>query len=246
MSLVILSLAIVIALIGCGGGVDGGNIGGGDYVLAPSISITEPTTATSYATVWSGVRIGGTTSNVSIVRATNTLTGSTNIGYVTYNQGQGTWFVDVTELGFGENPITVTGDSNGLGDNFAVAYITLIRPLQPLSEIFNGSNQFSSYKYWIDLSSFNGSHKIALFEDGTGRMTTGSVLSENAGSVIDFTWTMLSPDSILITNCPTCSFQMISRISGSINVDVFLGQIETINGAGDLTIHYFASTAGNL
>jgi hypothetical protein len=221
----IFTIVFVIVLTGCGGGGD-------DSGLVPSISITNPATAPSYSTVWTGVRIGGTISNASFVYVSNALNGSTTTGYVNYNQGLGSWFADVAGLEFGDNPITVTADSDGNGTTTANAYITLIRPLEPLDEIFNAPNQLSSNTYWIDGSSFGKSHKIALYEDGTGRSTTGSGLSENAGGVTDFIWTKLGPDSVLITNCPTCSFQIISRISGSINVDAFNGQIETVGGAG--------------
>jgi hypothetical protein len=234
----IFTLAFVVTLTGCGGDGDSG--------LTPSISITNPTAATNYSTVWTGEIIGGVISHASFVHVSNTLTGGTTLGFVFYNQGMGTWFADVSGLAFGDNLITVTADSDGTGTNTANAYITLIRPLQPLDEIFNGPNLFSANTYWTDAHSFNGSHKITLYEDGTGRSTTGSALSEDAGSVTDFTWTMLGPDSVLITNCPTCSFQMISRISGSITVDEFHGQIETIGGVGELAIHAFTLTAGNL
>lgn len=234
----IVTLAFVIALTGCGGG-------SGDSGQTPSINITNPTTAATYSTVWTGVRIGGTLSNASFVHVSNVLTGGTTTGYVFYNQGLGTWFADVGGLEFGDNPITVTADSDGTGTSTANAYITLIRPLQPLGEIFNAPNQFSANTYWTDAHSFNASHKIALYEDGTGRSTTGSALSEDAGGVADFTWTRLGPDSVLITNCPTCSFQMISRISGSVTVDAFNGQIETVGGVGELALHAFTLTAGN-
>lgn len=234
---VIYIILFVIGLTGCGGGDSG---------QAPSISITNPTSAPGYSTVWTGVRIGGTISNASFVHVSNALTGSAHTGYVSYNQGQGTWFADVGGLGFGDNLITVTADSDGTGTSTANAYILLVRPLQPLDEVFNAPNQFSANTHWIDDHSFNSSHKIALYEDGTGRSTTGSALSEDAGGVTDFTWTKLGPDSFLITNCPTCSFQMITRISGSITVDAFHGQIETLGGAGDPVIHVFTLTAGKL
>jgi len=235
----IFTFASVTGLTGCGGGS-----GGSGQTL--SIDITSPTTAATYSTVWTDVSIGGTISNASFVRVSNGLTGGATIGYVFYNQGLGTWSADVRGLGFGNNPITVTADSDGTGANTANAYITLIRPLQPLEEIFNGPNQLSASTYWTDANSFNESHKIALYEDGTGRSTTGSALGEDAGGVTDFTWTKLGPDSVLITSCPTCSFQLISRISGSIAVDAFNGQIETVGGVGELAVHAFTLTAGGL
>lgn len=231
-----ITLVFVVALSGCGDG-------GSDSSEVPSISIQNPTTAASYRTVWASVRIGGTISNASSfgpVHASNALTGFTTTGFVSPHQGRVNWWVDVG-VGFGDNPITVTFDT-------ANAYITLIRPLQPLDEIFNGPNQFSANTHWTDEHSFNEAHKIALFEDGTGRSTTGSALSENAGGVSDFTWTMLDPNSVQITNCPTCSFQLITGVSGSITVDSFLSQIETVGGVKETNSasHAFTLTAGNL
>jgi len=234
-----LMLALVCSLLGCGG--EGGSSG-----QIPSINITNPTTASSYSTVWTGEIIGGTISNASFVYASNALTDFTTVGFVFYNQGMGAWSADVRGLLPGDNMITVTADSDGAGTNIANTYITLIRPLQPLDEIFNGSDQFSTNTYWTDAHSYNQSHKIVLYSDGTGKSTTGSALSEDAGGIISFTWTMQGPDSILITNCPNCSYQMISRISGSITVDAFNGQIETVGGIGELALHAFSLTAGNL
>lgn len=234
-----LMLALVCVLPGCGG--EGGNTG-----QIPSINITNPTTASSYSTVWTGEIIGGTISNAGFVYASNARTGFTTVGFVFYNQGMGTWSADVRGLLPGDNMITVTADSDGTGTNVANTYITLVRPIQPLDEIFSGPNQFSANTYWTDAHSFNQSHKIVLYGDGTGKSTTGSALSEDAGGITDFTWTMLGPDSILITNCPNCSYQMISRISGSITVDAFNGQIETVGGVGELALHAFALTAGSL
>jgi hypothetical protein len=236
---VILVVAFVAVLTACGGG-------NGDSGQTPSIDITNPTADPTYSTVWTGVIIGGTISNASFVSVSNALTGSNTIGYVFYNQGLGTWFAEVGGLGFGDNPITVTADSDGTGASTANAYITLIRPLQPLDEIFNGADQFSANTYWTDAHSFNQSHKIELYENGTGRSTTGSAFSEDAGGVSDLTWTKLGPDSVLITNCPACSFQVISRISGSIAVGAFNGQVETVGGVGELALHAFTLTDGHL
>jgi hypothetical protein len=221
----------------CGGGGGGGG---------PAVSISVPTSDPTYSTNWSSVRLGGAISHASFVHVTNAATGTTTEGFVNYFQGQGSWFADVYGLGLGENPITVVADADGTGATTARAFITVIRPSQPADLIFNGANQSLAATFWTDGSSFGQSHKIALFEDGTGRSTTGSALSEAAGAVTDFTWTKLGPDSIQISNCPTCSFQKISRISGSLNDAVFYGQIETVGGAGELALHAFSLTAGNL
>lgn len=227
-------------LTACGGG------GSGDTAESPTISIDVPTSEPAYSTTWTGVRLGGTISGASFVHVRNALTGLTTEGYVNYNQGIGSWFADVTGLGLGDNPITVTADSDGTGTSTAAAHITITRPLQPADSIINGPDQFSADTYWTDVNSFNGSHKIALFGDGTGRSTTGSKLSEDAGAVVDITWTILAPDSIVISSCPACSFQIISRISGSFSDGSFHGEVVTTGGVGDSSLDAFVLSAGKL
>ncbi len=228
-------------ITGCGSG------GTGDSVDGPTISIDVPTSAHSYSTTSTDMRIGGTISNASFVHVQNALTGSTTEGYVSYSSpGHGSWFADVQGLGLGDNPITATADSDGRGRETAAATIVLVRPLQPVNLIFNGADQGSADSLWTDESSIESSHKIALLSDGTGRSTTGSALSGLAGATETFTWSMLSPDSIQILGCPTCSFQKISRISGSRDEEVFYGQIETTAGGGELALHVFTLSMGKL
>lgn len=237
----IIFLSILMLSCGGGGGGDSGNAG-----PVPSISINVPTSDPSYSTTWTSIRLGGTISNASFVHVRNARTGFTTEGFVNYYQGQGSWFADVYGLEPGDNAITATADADGTGARTASAYITVTRPLQPADLVINGPDQASTNTFWTDGSSVNNSHKIAFFGDGTGRSTTGSVLSENAGTVTDFTWSKLGPDSILISNCLTCSFQNISRISGSLSEGIFYGQVETIDGAGELALHTFTLTSGNL
>lgn len=229
-------LALGALLAGCGGS-------GGE---GPSVSILVPTSDSTYSTAFSDVRFGGAIARASFVHVTNAATGTTVEGFVNFFQGQGSWFADVFGLVPGENVITVVADADGTGATTARVSITVIRPLQPADVIFNGLSRNLASTFWTDGSSFGQSHKIALFADGTGRSTTGSVLSETAGAVTDFTWTKLGPDAIQIVNCPTCSFQRISRISGSLNDATFYGQIETVGGAGELASHGFSLTPGNL
>jgi hypothetical protein len=101
-------------------------------------------------------------------------------------------------------------------------------------------------QYWTDATSFPDSFKIAFFEDGTGRSTTGSKLSENAGPVVTFTWSLLGPDSIIITNCPDCSSQKIYNIQGSLSDAEFGGIVETVGGAGYHASDSFILTSGSL
>lgn len=234
----VLTAGLTIGLMACGGG------GGGD--AGPSISIKNPTSEPSYETSWTSLSIGGTISGASFVHVENTMTGFTTDGYVTYNQGDGSWFADIYGLAPGENLIIVTADSDGTGMSTAQDQIIVIRPLQPVSMIFNGKNNNEASSFWIDIHSIGESHKIAIFADGTGKSTTGSLLTENAGAVTDFTWNLLDPDAILVSNCATCSFQKISRIQGSFDDGSFMGQIETVGGEGELALHLFVLESGDL
>jgi len=223
----------------CGGG-------SGSQGEAPSIRIEAPSSAATYTTTGTDVRLGGTISGASFARVRNAATGLETDAFVTYNDGLGSWFADVPGLVPGENPITATADARGDGAWTAQARITVIRPEQPLNLIFNGVDRGASVTYWTDANSVGESHRIALFEDGTGRATTGSVLAETAGNVADFTWSRAGPDALRVDGCPTCSFQGISRISGSWDEGIFFGQVETVGGAGELAVHVFLLTPGNL
>ena len=229
----------IASIIGSGGG------GGGGYA-GTSISIKNPTSEPSYETTWSSLRIGGTISSASFVHVENTMTGFTTDGYVTYDQGDGSWFADIYGLAPGENLIIVTADSDGTGMSIAQDQIIFIRPLQPVSMIYNGPNQNEASSFWIDINSIGEFHKIAIFADGSGKSTTGSLLTENAGAITEFTWNLLDPDAILVSNCATCSFQKISRIQGSFDDGSFMGQIETVGGEGELALHLFVLESGEL
>jgi len=232
-SIICLIVLSSLAITGCGGGESA--------VHTPTISINEPTTSSSYSTTQTSIRLGGVISIAGIVRVLNSSTGSTTDGYVIYdNQNHGSWFADVYGLGFGDNLITVTAYADGRTTS---AKITITRPLRPAELIINGPNLSSAGTHWTCASSFGGSHEISLFEDGTGRSTSGSTTSEVAGTVADFTWSYSSsPDSIIITNCSNCSFQKISRIQGSLSERFFYGQIDTVGGAGNSTLDYFELT----
>jgi hypothetical protein len=233
-----LVVGLALLLAGCGGG--------GDSVLPPSISIDVPTSAPGYSTTGTSVRPGGTIAHASFVHVLNSATGSTTEGYVSYYQGYGSWFADVYALVPGDNLITATADADGTGARTAVARITIARPLQPADLIINGTDQSAATTYWTDTSSFGGSHQIVIFGDGTGRSTTGSTVSEIAGTVSNFTWSKSGPDSIVISNCPNCSFQSISRISGSLGETVFYGQVVTAGGGGYTSVDVFDLASGKL
>lgn len=236
--LILLVFSIIIAA--CGGGGD-------DSSPKPTISIESPTSEPTYSTTASSVIIGGRISGASFVHIFNTTAGSSAEGYVNYiSPGIGTWFADPLGLVPGDNLITATADQYGDGSNTAVDSILIIRPLLPYTLITNAANSASASNYWTDMHSFNASHSIAIFEDGTGTSTTGNVLSEDAGATVTFSWSTLGPDAIQINNCPTCSFQQITRISGSLVEEQFLGQVETVNGDGEVALHAFFLNSGVL
>ena len=222
--------------------------GSGDGSIPnPTISIETPTSDSVYATTATGIRLGGRISSASFVHVKNLMTGFSADGYVIYNDdGIGTWFADVFGLIPGDNIITATADKYGDGIYTATDTITISRPLQPLTQILNAADAASATNYWVDAHSYNQSHKIALFADGTGISTTGNVLTEQAGPTIVFSWTILAPDAIQINNCATCSYQQITRISGSLFEELFFGQIETIDGNSETALHAFILEPGTL
>ena len=226
-----ITLVFCTVLTGCGSGSVNQGV---------SLSIDAPTSASSYSTTGTTIRLGGTISGASVVHVRNDLTGYTTDGYIFYSsQGQGTWFGDVYGLAPGDNPITVTADGVY---SFAQKHITVIRPLQPANLIINGPNQSSSSTYWTALDIY----KIALFGDGTGRSTTGKFNSGTVGNVVDCTWSSIGPDAIIITNCPDCTFQKITRISGSFSERIFYGTVETVGNISEIVIDAFILTDGNL
>ena len=232
------AICVFILMTGCGGG---------SSVPAPTINIEVPTSDSSYATTATSIRIGGRISGASFVHVLNVTTGFSTEGYVNYNnEGIGSWFADVFALVPGDNIITATADKYGDGIYTATDNITVSRPLQPLSLILNAADAVNATNYWVDAHSFNQSHKIALFADGTGISTTGNALTEQAGATITFSWSILAPDAIQVNNCPTCSYQQITRIAGSVDEALFFGQIETVGGDSEVALHAFVLEPGTL
>jgi hypothetical protein len=231
--------AAALVLVGCGGG------GGGGSDDRPAITIENPTSAARYSTNSTDVRLGGTIARAGFVHVRNAATGFTADGYVNYYDGKGTWFADVQGLGLGDNPIVVTADADGTGAMTMTAFITVARPEEPASLIINGANVATAGTFWTDASSYGGSHWIALFADGTGRSTTGSTLTEPAGAVVGFSWTLVLPDAVRVSDCPDCSFQRIGRIAGSVSDGSFVGEVVTKGElVGSSQLHAFVLTAG--
>jgi hypothetical protein len=165
-----LALTLGALLAACGSD-DSGNTG-----PVPSISIEVPTSATSYYTTGTGVRLGGSISHAGFVHVRNVFTGFTTEGFVNYYQGHGSWFADIQGLAPGDNAITVTADADGTGASTASASITVRRPHQPANLIINGPNQASTNTFWTDVHSVNSSHKIDFFGDGFENTAPGRQL----------------------------------------------------------------------
>jgi hypothetical protein len=217
-----------------------------DSTPSPTVTITHPTSGNRYETPWQDVRLGGTLSHASFVHALNTRTGYRTDGYVHYVDGYGSWFADIPGLQPGDNLIRITADADGTGSHTATTTITVARPAVPAAEIFNGSSAAVATTFWTDRSSFGESHRIALFADGTGRATTGNAYTEPAGAATSFTWVLLGVDAIQINNCPACSFQTISRISGATTEGLFLGETASTGSATDTSAHAFELSTGTL
>jgi len=232
--------AVSILLGSCGGG--GVDWGAAPTVLSPTIAIENPTSASTYDTNDPDVRLGGTIGNADGVKVINSTTGTGSWeGYVNYSNGQGTWFADVTGLVPGDNVLIATASGGG---GMASDAITVRRPLQPALMLLNGADTASATTYWTDTSSLG--HQLALFGDGTGRSTTGSTVDAKAGPVVSMNWALDGPETIVIQGCADCSFQRISRISGSVADKKFAGQVETVGGAGYIALDAFILTAGSL
>lgn len=211
----------------------------GDDTPTASVTIQNPTTADNVYTTHADVSLGGTVSATWTVRVENAQTGASFPAYVFYSNGYGTWFADVMGLGVGENRLIVTAGGDGV--RTATARLTVARPLRPADLFINGPDRQSTAAYWR-LGSMG--HAVALFADGTGRSTTGSIMTGAAGPVVDLTWSEVAPDAILVNDCPLCSFQSISRISGSVAEGVAFGQPVTVGGVDSL--RGFELTAGSL
>jgi hypothetical protein len=233
----LLALAVILGLTTCGGGGDE------PTGALPSIAIVNPTDADTYDTTRSGVIIGGTVSGASFVHVVNTTTGFRTEGYVNYFEGHGSWFADVPGLVPGANVIVATADADGSGTRTASDTLAVVRPLQPASLILNGADPASATSYWVDANSVGKSHQIALYADGSGRSTTGNVLTETAGPPVTMAWAYDGPEAIVVNGCPTCSYQRISRIAGSTAESLFYGTIETVGGATET--HGFNLMAGS-
>ena len=218
---------------------------GGRGVSKLSVTIDDPTAAGSWHTTHTSVVIGGTISGASFVHVSDTTTGSTAEGSVHWYQGNGTWSAQVSGLAAGDNLLVATADATGTGGGTAKASIVVTRPAQPATLLINGQTRATTSTYWNTGSPWN--YAFALYADGTGRSTTGSSMrGEVAGPPVDITWILSAPDAITILNCPTCSFQVITRISGSAAEATAYGQITTVGGDGYKALDYFALTSGTL
>ena len=119
-------LGLLVWLIAVAAGTVPGCGGGGDSPPPPSIVIQNPTTAPTFSTAATAVRLGGTISGASYVHLRNERTAVVEEGFVNYFQGQGTWFCDIG-LAVGDNPLVATADFDGTGARTATASILVTR-----------------------------------------------------------------------------------------------------------------------
>ena len=110
---------VFAALAACGGGGDGDS-------ASPSITILIPTPAPTFTTSDGALRLGGAISHASFVHIRNERTNATSEGFVTYVQGQGTWFGDIALIA-GDNAVAAVADEDGTGRRTATARITVTR-----------------------------------------------------------------------------------------------------------------------
>ena len=107
----------------------------------------------------------------------------------------------------------------------------------PVDMIINSSTKSTNATYWhIYLGSTTGTSDWAFYSDGTGTFQQTSL----APSGVDFTWTKLGDDAMLV-DIGVATFKNFSEITGSISDGTF-----TVVLDGNPTRRTFVLTAGLL
>jgi hypothetical protein len=105
----------------------------------------------------------------------------------------------------------------------------------PIDAIVNASSQANHTSYWhVDIGA--GTSDWAFFTDGTGRYEHTRLAPQG----VDFTWTRLGADALLI-DIAIQTFKNMSSISGSIGKGTFTALLD-----GNPTARTFVLTAGQL
>ena len=105
----------------------------------------------------------------------------------------------------------------------------------PVDAIVNASSQVNHTSYW-HVAIGAGTSDWAFFADGTGRYKHSTLAPQG----VDFTWTRLGSDALLI-DIAILTFKNLSSISGSIGKGTFTALLD-----GNPTARTFVLTAGQL
>ena len=120
----------------------------------------------------------------------------------------------------------------GCGDDDAPATAPSVTPVDA---ILNASSQADQTNYW-HVAIGAGTSDWAFFADGTGRYQHSTLAPQG----VDFTWTRLGSDALLI-DIAIATFKNLSSISGSISKGTFTALLD-----GNTTPRTFVLTAGQL
>ena len=119
--------------------------------------------------------------------------------------------------------------SLGCGDEDAT---TTAPSLTPVDAIVNAPSQAGNTNYWhVDFGSTTGTSDWAFFADGTGTYQQSFLAPQG----VDFTWTKLGPDALLV-NTAIPPFTNFSSIGGSISNGTFTAILDGNPTAGTFVL----------
>jgi len=120
------SLLLTLALTGCGGGFVFVWSGDDGPILAPTVTIENPTSAPVFETRVAVLAMGGSVANATRVQVLNTATGTVVEAQLTSPGGRGHWMIDGIALQLGTNVIVATAEGGSQG-NTAEDSLTVTR-----------------------------------------------------------------------------------------------------------------------
>ena len=110
-------------------------------------------------------------------------------------------------------------------------------PADPVDQVINAPDKASYSNYWhVDLGSTTGTSDWAFFADKTGTYKQSFLAPQG----VDFTWSKLGSDALLVT-ISVQTFTNFSSIAGSISSGTF-----TVILDGNPSARTFVLTAGQL